>query len=259
MDQNPGGQVWPSDQMDCDETFSYWEPFRYLDHGYGLQAWDYSPEFRIRNWAYIDVHAIPANIAGLCARSKSTEFYALRVLLAFLCAATETRLYSAISCVLDPRIRIIYLMIVAFSPGFFYASSALVSSSFAMYTSTLGLTSFMDCYGGPNTAKGIMWFGIGAQLGWPFGGALIVPFVIEDWLTAVVGQTDAFETSDGFSMASFAVSSSWLSKSVSMPSSSTNRFSCLGRSWHPTCLAGRIVAPTFSVPNPGTIIFEIYF
>lgn len=85
-------------------------------------------------------------------------------------------------------------MIVAFTPGFFYASSAFLPSSFAMYTSTLGLTSFMDWHGGSKTAAGIMWFGIGALLGWPFSGALIIPFVAEDWLMALVGGIDIFET-----------------------------------------------------------------
>lgn len=85
-------------------------------------------------------------------------------------------------------------MIVAFTPGFFYASSAFLPSTFAMYTSALGLTAFMDWYGGPKSAAGIMWFGIGALLGWPFAGALIAPFVLEEWLCALIGRDDLFET-----------------------------------------------------------------
>ncbi|KAK5193472.1 mannosyltransferase [Exophiala xenobiotica] len=180
--------------QDCDETFNYWDPLHYLTHGYGLQTWEYSPEYSIRSWAYILIHAIPAKIAGLLGSSKILEFYALRVILAFVCAATEIRLYSAISRVLNPRIGVIFLMIVAFSPGFFYASSAFLPSSFAMYTSALGLASFMDWHGGAKTAAGIMWFGIGALLGWPFAGALIIPFVIEEWLITLIGQADMFET-----------------------------------------------------------------
>ncbi|KAL2408536.1 Alpha-1,2-mannosyltransferase alg9 [Exophiala dermatitidis] len=180
--------------QDCDETFNYWEPLHYLTHGYGLQTWEYSPEFGIRSWAYITIHAIPAKIFSFLGQSKTFEFYALRILLAFICAASEVRLYSAISRALNPRIGIIYLMIVAVTPGFFYASAAFLPSSFAMYTSTLGLTCFMDWHGGPRTATGIMWFGIGALLGWPFAGALILPFVIEDWLIAVVGRVDLFDT-----------------------------------------------------------------
>ncbi|KIX03368.1 uncharacterized protein Z518_06920 [Rhinocladiella mackenziei CBS 650.93] len=180
--------------QDCDETFNYWEPLHYLTHGYGLQTWEYSPEFSIRSWAYIAIHALPVKLAKMLGQSKMFEFYALRVLLAFICAATEIRLYSAISRCLNPRIGVIYLMIVAFSPGVFGASSAFLPSSFAMYTSALGMASFMDRRGGSKTTTGIMWFGIGALLGWPFSGALIIPFVVEDGMIASVGQGDLFET-----------------------------------------------------------------
>ena len=180
--------------QDCDETFNYWEPLHYLNHGYGLQTWEYSPEFSIRSWAYIGLHAVPAKIASLLGGSKTFEFYALRVMLAIVCAASEVRLYSAMSRTINPRVGVIYLMIVAFTPGFFYASSAFLPSSFAMYTSNLGLAAFMDWHGGSKTATGIMWFGIGALLGWPFAGALIVPFVLEEWLIALIGQSEIFET-----------------------------------------------------------------
>lgn len=180
--------------QDCDETFNYWEPLHYLNHGYGLQTWEYSPEFSIRSWAYVVVHAIPTKLGAILGKSKVFEFYFLRVTLAVFCAATETRLYSAISRTLNPRIGIFYLVIAAFTPGFFYASVAYLPSSFAMYTSTLGLTSFIDWHGGSKTAAGIMWFGIGALLGWPFSGALIVPFVLEEWAIALVMQADIYDT-----------------------------------------------------------------
>jgi alpha-1,2-mannosyltransferase len=79
-------------------------------------------------------------------------------------------------------------MIVVFSPGIFYASVAFLPSSFAMLTSTLGLTAFMDWSGGLKTAAGIMWFGIGALVGWPFAGVLIAPFVLEDWVGAIINN-----------------------------------------------------------------------
>ncbi|EXJ57264.1 alpha-1,2-mannosyltransferase [Cladophialophora yegresii CBS 114405] len=179
--------------QDCDETFNYWEPLHYLTHGYGLQTWEYSPGFSIRSWAYIALHAVPIKVVSFLGRSKTFEFFALRVMLALVCAATEVRLYSTISRTINPRVGVIYLTIVAFTPGFFYASSAFLPSSFAMYTSTLGLTAFMNWHGGTKTAVGIMWFGVGALLGWPFSGALIVPFVVEDWLIALVGQSNLFE------------------------------------------------------------------
>lgn len=77
-------------------------------------------------------------------------------------------------------------MIVSFTPGFFYASAAFLPSTFAMYTSTLATTAFIERRGGPKTAMGIMWFGVGALLGWPFAGALIIPFVLEDLVTVII-------------------------------------------------------------------------
>lgn len=166
--------------QDCDEVFNYWEPLHYLNHGYGLQTWEYSPEFAIRSWFYIVIHAIPAKLGYLLGRSKSFEFYFLRTCLAIICAATETRLFAVISRTLNPRIGIFYLMIIVFSPGIFYASVAYLPSSFAMYTTNLGLAAFMDWWKGPKTALGIMWFGIGAIVGWPFSGILITPFILEE-------------------------------------------------------------------------------
>lgn len=74
----------------------------------------------------------------------------------------------------------------------FYASVALLPSSFAMYTSSLGLAAFLDWHGGPKTASGIMWFGIGAIIGWPFSGILIIPFLVEEIAIAIVSG-DKFE------------------------------------------------------------------
>ena len=172
--------------QDCDETFNYWEPLHYLNHGYGLQTWEWSPEFALRSYAFEVIHAIPAKLGHLLTGSKSFEFYFLRVLLAFCCALTETRLYAVICRTLNPRIGIVYLTIVAFSPGVFYASTAFLPSSFAMFTATLGFAAFMDWTKGPKTESGIMWFGIGAIVGWPFSGALIIPFAWEEITVAVL-------------------------------------------------------------------------
>ena len=106
----------------------------------------------------------------------------IRLFLAMVCAACETRLYSAICRTLSPRIGLLFLMIVAFSPGMFHASAAFLPSSFTMYMSMLGLTAFLDWRGGQKTAQGIMWFGLGAIVGWPFAGALVIPLLLEEVL-----------------------------------------------------------------------------
>ncbi|KAF2115467.1 Alg9-like mannosyltransferase family-domain-containing protein [Lophiotrema nucula] len=172
--------------QDCDEVFNYWEPTHYLNHGYGLQTWEYSPEYAIRSWAYTGLHATIIYLGRLLPfRGKVTEFYLLRIVLAFVCAVCQSRLYSTISRTLNPRVAIFFLMVMIFSPGMYHAAPAYLPSSFAMYTTMLGYSAFMDWRGGIRTAQGMMWFALGSLLGWPFAGALIVPFIFEELLLAI--------------------------------------------------------------------------
>lgn len=77
-------------------------------------------------------------------------------------------------------------MIVAFSPGMFHASASFLPASFTMYTSMLGLTSFLDWRGGQKIPQGIMWFGLGSIVGWPFAGALMVPLLLEEVIISFI-------------------------------------------------------------------------
>lgn len=173
--------------QDCDEVFNYWEPTHYLDHGSGLQTWEYSPEYAIRSWAYTGIHASITGLARLVSLrgSKVFEFYFLRLTLGFLCALCETKLYSTIARTINPRAAVFFLMILIFSPGMYHASAAYLPSTFAMYTTMLGFSAFMDWRGGIKTSQGIMWFAAGSLLGWPFAGALILPFIAEEILMAL--------------------------------------------------------------------------
>lgn len=54
-----------------------------------------------------------------------------------------------------------------------------------MYTSMLGLTAFLDRRGKNKIAEGIMWFGTGAIVGWPFSGALLLPLLAEEVLSSI--------------------------------------------------------------------------
>ena len=152
--------------QDCDEVFNYWEPTHYLNHGYGLQTWEYSPEYAIRSWTYAGLHASIIWIGSfLPFPSKMSEFYLLRFVLALFCAFCQTRLYTTISRTLNPRIAVFFLMAMVFSPGMYHAAPAYLPSSFAMYTTMLGFSSFMDWQGGIRTAQGIFWFAVGSLLG----------------------------------------------------------------------------------------------
>ena len=173
--------------LDCDETFNYWEPTHYLSHGYGLQTWEYSPEFAIRSWSYVAVHALIGRVGYMFTFSKTFEFYWIRCVLALTCSYCETRLFVTISKTLNPRAGIMFMLIMLSTPGMFSASAAYLPSSFAMNANMLGASAFMNWRSGPHTAAGITWFGIGGIIGWPFAAALVVPFMLEEvamtWVT----------------------------------------------------------------------------
>ena len=185
--------AWYAPIQDCDEVFNYWEPTHYLNHRYGRQTWEYAPEFSLRSWLYIVIHAIFGKFGSLLSSNKYFEFYFVRMILAVVCALSETRLLSAISSSLNPRIGIIFGLAIVFSPGMFHASVAYLPSSFAMYTAMLGTAAFLNWRGGLKTAEGIMWFGIGGIVGWPFSTALIIPLVAEDlFLASLIGEWSEF-------------------------------------------------------------------
>ncbi|KAJ8972591.1 hypothetical protein NQ317_002317 [Molorchus minor] len=70
---------------DCDETFNYWEPMHYLVFGKGLQTWEYSPEYGLRSYLYLMVHAVPAWIYNkLLQPNPILIFYFTRCLLGLI-------------------------------------------------------------------------------------------------------------------------------------------------------------------------------
>ena len=73
-----------------------------------------------------------------------------------------------------------FMMVMLFSPGMFHASAAYLPSSFSMYANMLGASAFIDWRSGAKTHLGIMWFGIGGIIGWPFAAALVAPFLVEE-------------------------------------------------------------------------------
>ncbi|KAJ1969338.1 mannosyltransferase [Dispira parvispora] len=171
--------------QDCDEVFNYWEPLHYLQFGRGFQTWEYSPEFGIRSWAYIGLHAIVSKIFYTIPDiiSKAQVFYALRITLAIVCAACEARFYRSIVRYVNPCIGRYTLVALLGSAGMMHSSSALLPSSFAMYAAMLA-SPYMLQAPSPASGKriyyGIFWIALGALLGWPFSAAVGLPFVAEE-------------------------------------------------------------------------------
>jgi alpha-1,2-mannosyltransferase len=175
--------------QDCDEVYNYWEPTHLLNHGHGFQTWEYSPEYGIRSWLYIVFHAtiiaVIKPVASLFG-AKALEFYGLRIVLGLICAACETRLYHATSKLMGSRIAMLFMLVTGTSTGFFHASTAYLPSSFAMYAAMIGAAAFMDWQGPPSISNWISSFGVGAVLGWPFAGALVLPFAAAEFANSIL-------------------------------------------------------------------------
>ncbi|KAJ8955565.1 hypothetical protein NQ318_001395 [Aromia moschata] len=126
--------IW-SHISDCDETFNYWEPLHYLVFGKGLQTWEYSPEFGLRSYFYIMLHAAPAWIYHkLLQPNPILIFYFIRCILGLICAFAEVYFYKAICKEFGVHVGRICLIFQLFSAGMFISSTAFLPSSFAMYT-----------------------------------------------------------------------------------------------------------------------------
>ncbi|KAL1916487.1 uncharacterized protein VTP21DRAFT_5678 [Calcarisporiella thermophila] len=175
---------------DCDEVFNYWEPTHYLQYGYGMQTWEYSPVYAIRSWAYAGLHALVGMLVSLLTKNKVQTFYLLRLAFATLCAYCETVFYRSVVTELNPHIGRYVLTALIVSAGMFQAATAFLPSTFSMYTTMLA---FAHCLrppsdiSGSRTYRAIFWFGVGALLGWPFSAAVGIPFVFEELL--MVGKT----------------------------------------------------------------------
>jgi hypothetical protein len=74
--------------QDCDETFNYWEPTHFISHGYGLETWEYSPDYAIRSWLYVALHAIFGNLRRLL--PFSSKAFVLDQL--HVCTSADTKL-----------------------------------------------------------------------------------------------------------------------------------------------------------------------
>lgn len=172
--------AWVAPILDCDEVFNYWEPMHYLNHGFGLQTWEYSPEYAIRSWFYILVHALPAKVMTFWADNGSVEFYVTRLTLAIACAYCQTRLFAVVAQEYGRKVARIFQLAMISSSGMFYASVAFLPSSFAMMANMMGTASFLDLSSGLQTRHGVFWFGMGAAIGWPFSAALAAPLMFDE-------------------------------------------------------------------------------
>uniref|UniRef100_A0ABI7YBG3 Mannosyltransferase n=1 Tax=Felis catus TaxID=9685 RepID=A0ABI7YBG3_FELCA len=165
-----------SNISDCDETFNYWEPTHYLIYGKGFQTWEYSPVYAIRSYAYLLLHAWPAAFhARILQTNKILVFYFLRCLLAFVSCICELYFYKAVCKKFGLHVSRMMLAFLVLSTGMFCSSSALLPSSFCMYTTLVAMTGwYLD-----KTSIAVLGVAAGAILGWPFSAALGLPIAFD--------------------------------------------------------------------------------
>jgi alpha-1,2-mannosyltransferase len=123
--------AWNSIPADCDETFGYWEPLHKLLYGYGLQVWEYSPEFAIRPYAYILFHYWPARLFG--SLDKVLLYRMVRLMLGLFAWYCQCSLVMG----LNKRVAQLSAVLFAVSPGMVQASIALLPNSLSMNITSL--------------------------------------------------------------------------------------------------------------------------
>ena len=164
--------------------FNFWEPVHYLLHGYGLQTWELSPQYSIRSWLYIALHAAPLKLVSFIpaiGNSKVMQFYALRSILGGVAVVSEGKLFESMwyeDGKRRPLRSYAYLWFAATSTGNFISSSSLLPNSFAMYCVSFALASFLNQRPDTNDCGHFLWLAVGTILGWPFVGALSLPFAV---------------------------------------------------------------------------------
>ena len=132
-------------------------------------------------------------------------FFLVRAVLATMCTICEAKLYDTVRLKINNRVARYMLFMLVANAGMWNAStgesplcetrlvhhlphsesdlcSALLPSSFAMYTTMLALSHAFTPSNehGQRTLSAVLYFALGAALGWPFALALAIPFVFEE-------------------------------------------------------------------------------
>lgn len=170
---------------DCDEVFNYWEPLHFLQYGFGMQTWEYSPTFALRTYAYLlPLHMISKIYTLVFSCEKVQLFHLLRITLAFFVSISELHLVKSIPSKWISYMTWIFLIS---SAGMYHSSPALLPSStvmmfvmnsmaeqFHFFTKVQRNDDIPICKN--HLHRAIVW-GLLAVLvtGWPFCGILFVP------------------------------------------------------------------------------------
>jgi len=167
--------VW-SFISDCDETYNYWEPLHFLIYGKGFQTWEYSPEFALRSYLYILIHAVPGWLYNtFLSPNPMFIFYTMRCFMAVACSMAELYFFKGVVKEIGPNVGRMTLAMMAFSAGFFISSTAFLPSTTSMYLTMVSHGAwFRKSY-----PLAIFATALSALLSWPFAALLGLPIAID--------------------------------------------------------------------------------
>ncbi|KAJ2161124.1 mannosyltransferase [Coemansia sp. RSA 552] len=184
--------------QDCDEVFNYWEALHAEQFGRGKQTWEYAPQFALRSWAYVRVHALvlAALRWALGMTTKAQLFYALRAVLATASAACEAALVCAAGRWVGRDVAAWTELACMGMAGLFHAAPALLPSSFAMCAVTVGAAYAMPppsrclrVHLRRRLVPAVTAFSVAAGVGWPYAAIVAVPFAAEELFVGGSGGT----------------------------------------------------------------------
>ncbi|EEF38954.1 dol-P-Man:Man(6)GlcNAc(2)-PP-Dol alpha-1,2-mannosyltransferase [Ricinus communis] len=157
---------------DCDEVFNYWEPLHYLLYKSGFQTWEYSSQFALRSYLYINFHELVGLPASwLYGEDKVRVFYAVRLFLGLISVVADATLVVALSRKYGKRLASYALAMLCLTSGCFFASTSFLPSSFSMYAMSLSSGLFLL----DKPAMAVAVAALGVILGWPFSILAFLP------------------------------------------------------------------------------------
>ncbi|GJQ08299.1 hypothetical protein GpartN1_g90.t1 [Galdieria partita] len=161
---------------DCDETFNYWEPLHFILYGFGFQTWEYSPEFRLRSYAYLLIYGSFGKLFSLFSskENKVGQFFFIRILVGILDAFSETFLYRNILRKFGKSTALLFFFFSLISPGLFISTTSILPSSFSLILFNFALSYWI--YG--NWLSAVVFISIASLWGWPFVAVLGIPLAL---------------------------------------------------------------------------------
>lgn len=157
---------------DTDEVYGYWEPLHYMMKGVGMQTWEYSPKFAIRTYAFIALLVPFSEISIFFMKHKLVVFYSIRLIIGEMSAICTYRFLNAIEKKFGSKIHSSFLLLAAFCPGIFFASTSFLPSAFCSSMVMLSFASWLN-----ENFNQTITFGCIAVIwsGWPFVGVIFIP------------------------------------------------------------------------------------